>query len=118
MSEIFIHTHYNLTRGFRSETMNESGTGYKYQNLSVAPSELLELIASVTRNGNDQFFMSNAQLAEFFGIKSVKTIRRIRQILLDEGWIEKTGEVINGIDVVKLSEKSLSYIGGVENYKV
>ena len=118
MSEIFIHTHYNLTRGFRAETMNESGTGYKYQNLSVAPSELLELIASVTRNGNDQFFMSNTQLIEFFGINSVKTIRRLRQILLDEGWIEKTGEVINGIDVVKLSEKSLSYIGGTEHYKV
>ena len=88
MSEIFIHTHYNLTRGFRAETMNESGTGYKYQNLSVAPSELLELIASVTRNGNDKFFMSNAQLAEFFGINSVKTIRKIRNILLDEEWIE------------------------------
>lgn len=71
MSEIFIHTHYNLTRGFRAETMNESGTGYKYQNLSVAPSELLELIASVTRNGNDQLFISNAQLAEFFGLNTL-----------------------------------------------
>lgn len=111
----FLISDFRLYRAFMRENMDKSGKNYIYRKYKLNPALLLELIASVTRSGYHEFFMSNLSIAEFFGLGKSDTVRLPKEALLKTGWVYDTGNRTDkNVAILKLTEKSLKII---DNYK-